>query len=376
MGLNSCSLGEHIELRGITNADLEFGVEDVRGVNNLKKLMPTKADISGRDLSKFQIVYPGEFVFNHRTSRNGSKFSIAYNDGERPIICTEDYVVFRIKGSSSETLLPEWLYMFFNRPEFDRYVITNSWGSSTEFYNWEDICAIRMILPSLSIQKKYVGVYKSLLLNQTSYEKGLDDLIFTFEALVDEQKHKSKKRTVQELLEEIDHRNADGAITEVQGINITKQFMPSVANTYNVNLKKYKVVEKGQFAFSGMQTGRDRCIRIALYTDEEPIIISPAYSVFKMKDVNVLPEFIMIWFSRQETDRLGWFMSDSSIRTNLDMDRFYEIEIPIPDLSVQRAIVEIYEAYKIRRSIVEKLKSQIKDICPILIKGSIDEARM
>ena len=174
----------------------------------------------------------------------------------------------------------------------------------------------------------------------------------------------------------LDHRNADGAITEVQGINITKQFMPSVANTYNVNLKKYKVVEKGQFAFSGMQTGRDRCIRIALYTDEEPIIISPAYSVFKMKDVNVLPEFIMIWFSRQETDRLGWFMSDSSIRTNLDMDRFYEIEIPIPDLSVQRAIVEIYEAYKIRRSIVEKLKSQIKDICPILIKGSIDEARM
>ena len=376
MGLNSCSLGEHIELRGITNADLEFGVEDVRGVNNLKKLMPTKADISGRDLSKFQIVYPGEFVFNHRTSRNGSKFSIAYNDGERPIICTEDYVVFRIKGSSSETLLPEWLYMFFNRPEFDRYVITNSWGSSTEFYNWEDICAIRMILPSLSIQKKYVGVYKSLLMNQTSYENGLDDLILTFEALVDEQKHKSKKRTVQELLEEIDHRNADGAITEVQGINITKQFMPSVANTYNVNLKKYKVVEKGQFAFSGMQTGRDRCIRIALYTDEEPIIISPAYSVFKMKDVNVLPEFIMIWFSRQETDRLGWFMSDSSIRTNLDMDRFYEIEIPIPDLSVQRAIVEIYEAYKIRRSIVEKLKSQIKDICPILIKGSIDEARM
>ena len=143
MELNSCALGEHIELRGITNADLEFGVEDVRGVNNLKELMPTKADISGRDLSKFQIVYPGEFVFNHRTSRNGSKFSIAYNDGKRPIICTEDYVVFRIKRSSSETLLPEWIYMFFNRPEFDRYVITNSWGSSTEFYNWEDICAIR-----------------------------------------------------------------------------------------------------------------------------------------------------------------------------------------------------------------------------------------
>ncbi len=79
MGLTNCTLGEHIELRGVTNDDLKYGVEDVRGVNNLKMMMPTKADINGRDLSKFQIVYPGEFVFNHRTSRNGSKFSSAYN---------------------------------------------------------------------------------------------------------------------------------------------------------------------------------------------------------------------------------------------------------------------------------------------------------
>ena len=70
-------LGDYIELREETNVDLQYGVEDVRGVNNLKLLMPTKADINGRDLTKFQIVYPGEFVFNHRTSRNGSKFSIA-----------------------------------------------------------------------------------------------------------------------------------------------------------------------------------------------------------------------------------------------------------------------------------------------------------
>ena len=82
-----------------------------------------------------------------------------------------------------------------------------------------------------------------------------------------------------------------------------------------------------------------------------------------------------MWFSRKEIDRLGWFMSDGSIRTNLDMDRFYEIEIPIPDLKVQQAIVEIYNAYKVRQNVNETLKSQIKDICPILIKGSIEEAK-
>ena len=65
MGLTKCKLGNHIELREVINSDLVFGSEYVRGVNNLKQLMPTKADINGRDLSKFQIVYPGEFVFNH-----------------------------------------------------------------------------------------------------------------------------------------------------------------------------------------------------------------------------------------------------------------------------------------------------------------------
>ena len=134
MGLSKYKLGELIELRDVRNSDLQYGIADVRGVNNLKQLMPTKADLNGRDLTKFQIVSPGEFVFNHRTSRNGSKFSIAYNDGERPIICTEDYVVFRVKDDCKQILEAIWLYMFFNRPEFDRYVITNSWGSSTEFY--------------------------------------------------------------------------------------------------------------------------------------------------------------------------------------------------------------------------------------------------
>ena len=76
MGLTKYRLGELIELRDVRNSDLQYGIADVRGVNNLKQLMPTKADLNGRDLKKFQIVSPGEFVFNHRTSRNGSKFSM------------------------------------------------------------------------------------------------------------------------------------------------------------------------------------------------------------------------------------------------------------------------------------------------------------
>lgn len=375
MGLTKYKLGDLIELRDVRNSDLQYGIADVRGVNNLKQLMPTKADLNGRDLTKFQIVDPSEFVFNHRTSRNGSKFSIAYNYGERPIICTEDYVVFRVKDDCKQILDAIWVYMFFNRPEFDRYVITNSWGSSTEFYNWEDICSISLVLPPIDIQRKYVAVYCAMLANQQSYELGLEALKLTCETLIDAYKHKAPKVSVGDILHEVDNRNIDNRITDVQGININKQFMPSVANTTGVDLSKYKVVQKGQFAFSGMQTGRDKCIRIALLHEDTPIIISPAYSVFEMKREDILAEYVMMWFSRKEVDRLGWFMSDASIRTNLDMERFHEIQIPVPDLEVQKSIVEIYQVYNSRKKINEKLKNQIKDLCPILIKGSIEEAQ-
>ena len=374
MALTERKLGEFIELRDVRNSELQYGADDVRGVNNLKLLMPTKADLAGRDLSKFQIVYPDEFVFNHRTSRNGSKFSIAYNDTGVPVICTEDYVVFRIKETCKTLLDSRWLYMFFNRPEFDRYVITNSWGSSTEFYNWEDICEVGIPVPPIEIQQKYAAIYNAMLANQRSYEQGLEDLKQAVFAEIDIIKHSAPRIPVWKLLEEIDVRNTDGTVTNVQGINIEKQFMPSVADTASVNLRNYKVVRNGQFAYSSMQTGRDECIRIALYDKDDPILISPAYSVLQVKDSAAVAEYIMLWFTRPETDRYGWFASDASVRANLDLDRFYEIQIPLPDTAKQQAIANIYIAYMLRREINEQLKAQIKDICPILIKGSIDEA--
>lgn len=374
MGLNSCSLGEHIELRGITNDNLQYGIEDVRGVNNLKKLMPTKADISGRDLSKFQIVYPGEFVFNHRTSRNGSKFSIAYNDSDNPIICTEDYVVFRIKESSSKTIRPEWLYMYFNRPEFDRYVITNSWGSSTEFYNWEDICAIKMFLPPISIQDKYTGVYRALLINQQNYEQGLDDLKLTIDSELEKYKHSTERVILRDIIQESDLRNTDNKITDVQGVNKDKNFMPSVAS--GADLTKYKLVETGCMACNLMHVGRDVTVPVALNKNSVPKLVSPAYVVFKINPEVALPEYILMWLSRNETDRFAWYLCDSSVRSGMEKTRFFDIPVPIPPIEEQQALASLHDVLIQRRSLNEQLKNLIKTICPILIKGSIDEARM
>lgn len=156
---------------------------------------------------------------------------------------------------------------------------------------------------------------------------------------------RSSFKPIGQLINLVDNRNTDCAVTYLLGLNILKAFMPSVANVSTTDLSKYKVIRKGQFAYSPMQTGRDETIRVALYQGDQPAIISPAYSVFEIKDTSeVLPEFVMIWFLRSESDRYGWFISDSSVRSSLDWERFCEIEIPIPPIKGQKQHVNLYRA--------------------------------
>lgn len=378
MALNKCKLGEHIELREVTNDNLQFGPDDVRGVNNLKLLMPTKADINGRDLTKFQIVYPGEFVFNHRTSRNGSKFSIAYNDGENPVICTEDYVVFRIKETSKPFLMAEWLYMYFNRPEFDRYVITNSWGSSTEFYNWEDICAVELSLPSLSVQQKYVGIYKAMIANQAAYERGLEDLKLVCDGYIEDLRRKMPCEKIGSYIELVATRYDDlrFGIDDVRGISIEKKFIYTKADMKDVNLEPYYVIAPNEFAYVTVTSRNGEKISIALNDSEDSYICSSSYVVFRSKDIDVLlPQYLMLFFSRPEFNRYARYNSWGSARETFDWTEMCNVEIPIPNIRVQKAIAEIYSVYIERKAINERQKFQIKDICPVLIKGSLEEGR-
>lgn len=370
MALTICKLGDFIELCEVTNSDLTFDSEDVRGVNNLKLLMPTKADINGRDLTKFQIVYPGDFVFNHRTSRNGSKFSIAYNDGENPIICTEDYVVFRIKECSKQFLIAEWLYMYFNRSEFDRYVITNSWGSSTEFFNWEDICAVKLALPQRSVQQKYVDVYKAMLANQLSYERGLEDLKLACDGYIENLRRRMPCEEIGSFISEVNERNIALEIDNVQGVNSSSDFGETKADTTGLDFHNYKIVRTGQFAYN---PSRINLGSIALL-DNEDCIISPMYIVFEIiNNKKLLPEYLMLWFGRKEFQRSTLFYATGSVRDIFTFDLMREVKIPIPDIKIQKAIADIYNVYITRKRINEQLKAQIKDICPILIRGSLED---
>lgn len=369
MALTRHRLGDLIRLREERNTSLEYGIDDVRGVNNLKKLIRTKASLDGRDLSTFQIVESGTFFFNHRTSRNGSKISVTYNYEDKPIIVTEDYVLF--DSVDPDVLDPTWLYMYMCRAEFDRYAIMNSWGSSTEFFNWEDMCDIEIELPPIEVQRKYVAIYEAMCENQRCYEAGLEDLKLACDAELEHIRDTEKNwAPLCEAIEEIDIRNSEMSCDKPYGITMDKDIIVSNANTTNLHL--YKLMKPGELACNLLHVGRDKAYPMAKNNSDITIAVSQSYFVFKVKGIN--PDYLLAWFSREETGRFGWFLSDDNIRSSISLERFYEIQIPLPESEVQESISNLMRAYTIRKEINERLKAQIKDLCPILIKGSLEEA--
>lgn len=167
-----------------------------------------------------------------------------------------------------------------------------------------------------------------------------------------------------------DKRNTEDKQMPVMGLNAKKTFMPTVANLTDVDLSKYKVVNQSEFAFSGMQTGRDECIRIAISDCEKPFLISPAYSTFMVdKSKGVLPEYVFMYFFRAEMDRYGWFISDSSVRANLDWPRLMDIQIPVPytdgkpDLEKQQVVVDAWQGLRKMKEDNEQLVEPLMQLC-------------
>lgn len=183
---------------------------------------------------------------------------------------------------------------------------------------------------------------------------------------------KSSYKRLGDYIRLVDLRNTDSLVDNLLGINITKTFMPSVANVSQTDLSKYKVIKKRQFACNIMHVGRDEKLPIALYEGDKKAIVSPAYKVFEVINENeVLPEFLMIEFKRQEFDRFTWFICDSSIRGGLEWERFCEIELPIPDIVVQRKYVTLYNSLLENQKCQEKTLSDLKLICDIYIEDLI-----
>ena len=180
-----------------------------------------------------------------------------------------------------------------------------------------------------------------------------------------------KKYKLGDLISVCDERNSYGYIN-FYGLNINKEFMPTWANTEGLDESKYKVVRKKRFVFSGMQTGRYECIRLSMYGGEEPIIVSPAYTTFEItREDIVLPEYFFMLFLSKEKDRFGAFCSDGSIRSNLDWERFCDIDITLPSIAQQRKYVDVYLALQNNLAVYQSKVEELKLVCD----GYIEELR-
>ncbi len=371
MTLNNTTyrLGDLIELCDERNLEGKYTLDDIKGISTYKAFIDTKANMDGVSLDSYKVVKHDEFAYVADTSRRGDKIALAYNDNEKGVLISSIYTTFRI--CKPELLSSEYLFMYFNRPEFDRYSRFNSWGSARETFSWEDFCNIEIEFPPLSIQKKYVAVYQSAQENLAAYQSNLDSLKLVCDGYIEELRRKIKPEKIGSYIRECDERNTDLSVKLAQGITNTKMFAsPVQVAQVETNAK---IVRTDQFAYNRATTRNGDKISIA-YRNGEDCVVSSAYGVFEIvaKD-KLLPEYLMMWFKRSEFDRYARYMSKGSAHEFFEYDDMCDVEIPIPSIDIQQDIVNIYKAYIERGRIVEKMKESIKTMCPVLIKGSLEE---
>lgn len=369
MGLTNIRLGDYIERSTTNNKDLEYGEDLIVGVNSQGVFAVPKGSTEGVNLKPYKIVNDGAFVYNPTRLELGS---IAYRT-EGLCIVSHLYMVFYLTDEGKKIIDPMWLYIYFRRSEFCREVTFRNFGSQRPEFNFNDMSDIIVPLPDIKIQRKYVKIYNAMLANQQSYERGLEDLKLVCDAYIEDLRRKMPCEAIGLYIETVKESNVDGKYTHVQGVESSGSFIDTRANMQGVDIRKYTIVRKGDIAYN---PSRINIGSIAMYSDEIPCIVSPMYSVFKIINTEkVLPEYLMLWFGRIEFQRYTWYYAAGSVRDTFDFNLMQEVKIPLPTKGIQEDIVNILKVYNIRKDINEKLKSQIKDICPVLIKGSIEEAK-
>lgn len=370
MGLSKIKLGKYLELYSEKCGISNLSNEDVSGVNKDKEFFEPSNQV-GCDTSKYKIVPPRYFACNLMHVGRDVVLPIAFNHSKNNKIVSPAYHVFNFIDNNE--ISSEYFFLLLKSSERDRYFWFNTDGSVRDGMSWEDFIDIDIDLPPLSIQQKYVDVYNAMVANQQSYERGLEDLKLVCDAYIEKLKRTVKNIPIKEYVNKIDNRNHLNKKFKFMGLSMENYFIESIADSNEIDFSKYKIVAPGEFGAVLMKVGRDGRLTIARNECENHYLISPAYFTFSIKEIN--PDYFMAVVSRSEFGRRAWFSCDSSARGSLSWHDFLNLEIPSVIKSQQSIVGDLYRVILNRNIINEKLKAQIKAICPILIKGSIEEGR-
>lgn len=363
-------IGNYIHL--VDNRNKDLAVTNLLGINITKNFMPSVANTSETDLSKYKIIQKGQFAYSAMQVGRDETIRLALYTDDAPAIISPAYLVIELNDENE--LLPEYMMMWFQRPESDRYGWFISDSSVRASLEWERFCEIQIPIPDINEQRKFVALYNGLLTNQKTYENSLADLQLICDSFFDKLKKEEELKLLGPYIKAIDTRNKDGSVKLFQGVSNNKHFM--TPKQIGANIYSAKVVKPGQFAYNKATTRNGEKISIA-YRTGETCAVSSAYQVFEItKKDKLLPEFLLLWFTRKEFDRYAIFMSEGSAHEFFDFDKMCNVKLPIPDIKVQEAIVTIYHTLETRKRINEQLKNTIKPLCPVLMKGVVESMKL
>lgn len=371
MALTKYKLGELIKLCDERNTDETYTLENVKGISILKSFIETKADMEDVSLRPYILVKPDYFAYVPTTSRNGDKITIAHNTTSETYIVSSSYIVFSV--INPKALLSDYLFMYFNRTEFDRYSRFHSWGSARETFDWDAMCDMDIELPPIEVQQKYVDIYNAMVANKKAYEKGLDDLKLVCDGNI-ENLSSDQYHFIGDYIVENKKRNSDCRFqkTNVKGFNSEGEFIKPM-RLFSGDISTFKIIAKGDFVYNSRINSTIKKLSIA-YNENNDLLVSPAYESFYVKNEDELsPIYLYMLLQRENFAKEVLFNSFGSSTLVFGIEELSAIKIPVPTIELQKSIANIYKTYKTRWAINEKLKSQIKDLCPILIKGSLQE---
>lgn len=358
------SLIETIDIRNANGYDYPF-----YGINKDKTFMPTVADTNGLDNTKYKIVEFGTFVFSGMQTGRDVCIRIALYDKLEPIIISPAYTTFKVKDTTQ--ILPEYLFIQFNRYEMDRYGWFLSDGSIRSNLDWDRFCNIEIPLPSIEIQQELVNTYNGLKILAEENEALVKPLSEACEAFTSNCKSQYPEVSLGDYICTCDERNSENIYTldDVRGISTEKQFIETKANMDGVSLSSYKVVKPNEFAYVADTSRRGDKIALALNSGKSAILISSIYTSFRCIDINKLvPEYLYLLLSRSEFDRYARFNSWGSARETFDWEEMCRVKIPLPPLHVQQSIVNLFKCLEEARKIASEARGKLKTLCPALVQ--------
>lgn len=373
MGLSKVHIGDLITLnntKNIENRELPF-----YGINKDKEFMPTIAATENLDGKKYKILKKGMFVFSGMQTGRDVCIRIGLYNYDFDALVSPAYTTFDV---TSDKILPEYLFMIFKSNEMDRYGAFLSDGSIRSNLDWNVFCAIELLLPDIDIQKKYVNIYLGMQENLDSMTRGIEEMKKTCDAYLESLLNTVEQEPISKYIFQYDERNNDLEYNGkcVRGISTQKEFISTKANMNGVSLSNYKVVPPNTFTYVADTSRRGDKISLAYNDTEDTYLVSSISTIFivqESKQKEFLPKYLFMFLRRPEFDRYSRYNSWGSARETITWEDFGRLEIPVPKMAIQQDIVNIFEAYQTRQQVVNRLAQLQISICPILIRGAMEE---